>query len=282
MRDFTNDHSSLALNTASLGHNLEGAGAGWSPEHVIDACAARGYGGIVFWQREIGSSAVKIGNRARAAGLQVVGLCRTPYLVGRDAPKSDDAARLSIDCAAELGAPVLTVVTGGTEPGTKGVAETQKRLCDRISGLAGYAAERAVSLAIEPLNPMFGGNRTCLFTVAEALKLCRAIAAPNVGIAVDVYHVWWDAGLPEALAEARGHVLGYHLCDWLEDTSHMLLDRGMMGDGVADLRSIRRWVEEGAGYNGLCEVEVFSAQTWWKQEPEHVLDVIVERFRQYC
>ncbi|MFN7269300.1 MAG: sugar phosphate isomerase/epimerase, partial [Cereibacter sp.] len=61
MRDFTKDHSALALNTASLGHNLDGAGAGWSPERVIDACAARGYGGIVFWRREIGPRAVEIG-----------------------------------------------------------------------------------------------------------------------------------------------------------------------------------------------------------------------------
>jgi sugar phosphate isomerase/epimerase len=282
VRDFTNDHSALALNTASLGHNLDGAGAGWSPERVIDACAARGYGGIVFWRREIGTRAIEIGNRVRAAGMQVAGLCRTPYLVGRDAPAMDDEARASIDMAADLGAPVLTIVTGGTDPGTKGLAETQKRLADRVAALAPYAAERGVSLALEPLNPMFGGNRTCLFTVAEAVAICRAAAAPNVGIAVDVYHVWWDTLLAQSLADAKGLVMGYHLCDWLEATSHMLLDRGMMGDGVADLRTIRQAVEDVAGYKGFCEVEVFSSENWWKRDPGDVLDVIVERFRHTC
>jgi sugar phosphate isomerase/epimerase len=282
VRDFTNDHSALALNTASLGHNLDGAGAGWSPERVIDACAVRGFGGIVFWRREIGTRAVEIGNRVRAAGMQVVGLCRTPYLVGRDAPPMDDEAKASIDMAADLGAPVLTIVTGGTDPGTKGLAETQKRLADRVAALAPYAADRGVSLALEPLNPMFGGNRTCLFTVAETLELCRAIAAPNVGIAVDVYHVWWDTRLAQSLSEARGQVLGYHLCDWLEATSHMLLDRGMMGDGVADLPAIRHAVEDGAGYTGFCEVEIFSAENWWKRDPGEVLDVMIERFRRCC
>lgn len=282
MRDFTNDHTALALNTASLGHNLDGAGAGWSPERVIDACAARGYGGIVFWRREIGTKAVQLGNRVRAAGMQVAGLCRTPYLVGRDAPSMDDEARASIDMAAGLGAPVLTIVTGGTDPGTKGIADTQKRLVDRVAALAPYAADRGVSLALEPLNPMFGGNRTCLFTVAEALNLCQTIAAPNVGIAVDVYHVWWDTQLAQSLADARGLVMGYHLCDWLETTSHMLLDRGMMGDGVADLRAIRKAVEDVAGYTGLCEVEVFSSENWWKRDPGEVLDVIVDRFRSTC
>lgn len=282
MRDFTNDHSTLALNTASLGHNLEGAGAGWSPERVIDACAARGYGGIVFWRREIGARAVEIGNRVRAAGMQVVGLCRTPYLVGSEAPRGDDDLRASIDMAADLGAPVLTIVTGGTDPGTKGVIETQKRLAERVAAAAPLAAAAGVSLALEPLNPMFGGNRTCIFTVADALAVADAVAASNVGIAVDVYHVWWDRTLRESLAAAKGRVLGYHLCDWLEDTRHMLLDRGMMGDGVADLRSIRAAVEDVAGYTGLCEVEIFSAENWWKRDPSEVLDVIVDRFHRYC
>jgi sugar phosphate isomerase/epimerase len=282
VRDFTNDHSALALNTASLGHNLDGAGAGWSPERVIDACAARGYGGIVFWRREIGPRAVEIGNRARAAGLQVAGLCRTPYLVGSEAPRGDDDLRASIHMAADLGAPVLTIVTGGTEPGTKGVIETQKRLAERVAAAAPLAAAAGVSLALEPLNPMFGGNRTCLFTVADALAVADAVAASNVGIAVDVYHVWWDRTLAKSLAAAKGRVLGYHLCDWLENTRHMLLDRGMMGDGVADLRAIRQAVEEGATYDGFCEVEIFSAEDWWKRDPAEVLDVIAERFRQCC
>jgi sugar phosphate isomerase/epimerase len=281
MRDFSTDHSALALNTATLGHNVEGAGAGWSPERIIDACAARGMGGVVFWRREIGTRAAQIGAYARAAGLPVAGLCRTPYLVGRDAPQAEDEALAAIDMAADLGAPVLTIVTGGTEPGTKGVVETQNRLADRVARLAPHAARAGVSLALEPLNPMFGGNRTCLFTVADALEVIRAVQAPNLGLAVDVYHVWWDRTLAETLARAQGLVLGYHLCDWLENTTHMLLDRGMMGDGVADLRGIRAAVE-GAGYRGLCEVEVFSAQNWWTRDPDEVLDVLVDRFHRFC
>jgi sugar phosphate isomerase/epimerase len=281
MRDFSRDHSALALNTATLGHNMPGAGMGWPVEKVIDACAARGVNGIVFWRLEIGERAIEIGERVRAAGMSVAGLCRTPYLVGRDAPESLDEAHASIDMAAALEAPVLTIVTGGTDPGTLGVAETQKRLAERVAAIAPYAADRGVRLALEPLNPMFGGNRTCLFTVAETLALCDAIAAPNVGLAVDVYHVWWDTTLAPSLAKARGRIFGFHLCDWLETTSDMLLDRGMMGDGVADLRAIRAAVE-GAGYAGFCEVEIFSARDWWTRDPAMVLDAMVDRFRRRC
>ena len=285
MRDFTHDLSALALNTATLGHNLDGHGAGWSPEQVIDACVERGMGGVVFWRREIGNRAVAIGDRVRAAGMQVVGLCRAPFLVGPLAPPTRSARlddfRASIDMAAELGTRVLTVVTGGIEPGTTGPQESQKILAQRVAEGVDHAAARDVTLALEPLNPLYGGARTCLMTVRDALRVCDMVDAPNVGIAVDVYHVWWDTTLAESCAEARDRIVGYHLCDWLADTRDMLLDRGMMGDGVADLRAIRGAVER-AGYSGACEVEIFSAGNWWKRDPAEVLDTVVERFRTVC
>ena len=280
MRDPSDDLAELALNTATLGHNLDGYGAGWPVERVIDACAERGIPDIVFWRREIGGRAREIGERARAAGLRVAGLCRTPYLTGAGAPDLT-ATREAIDMAAELGAPVLTIVSGGTEPGTRGVLESQKILADRIAAVADHAAGQGVQLALEPLNPMFGGNRTCVMTVPDALRVLRLAGAANVGIAVDIYHVWWDTALADSLLAARGKILGFHLCDWLRDTGDMLLDRGMMGDGVADLRAVRRAVAA-AGYAGPCEVEVFSAGNWWRRDPGEVLDVMVDRFRTHC
>jgi sugar phosphate isomerase/epimerase len=280
MRDFSNDTTALALNTATLGHNLDGFGAGWSPEQVIDACAERGFGGITFWRRELKNNAHQIGNYARAAGLTVAGLCRTPYLTGRDSG-SDQELMASIETAAELGAEVLTIVTGGTDPQTKGILDSQKNLANRLFNLCEFSAQHFVKLALEPLNPMFGGNRTCVMTVDDALRVCDMVGSPNLGIAVDVYHVWWDSQLNASLGHSKGRVFGYHLCDWLENTSDMLLDRGMMGDGVADLRAIRQAVEA-TGYNGFCEVEIFSSQNWWLRDPNFVLDTIVDRYKDAC
>ncbi|MBG6207846.1 sugar phosphate isomerase/epimerase [Labrenzia sp. EL_126] len=282
MRDFSRDTSALALNTATLGHNLDGFGAGWPPERIIEACAERGFGGIVFWRRELDNQAREIGERVRAAGMQVVGLCRTPYIVGSGAPEQLDEARETIDVAANLGAPVLTIVTGGTEPETKGLLESQKILAERVAVLSDHAADMGVKLALEPLNPMFGGNRTVLMTVRDAVRVCNWVGAANVGVAVDAYHVWWDTEIAESLREAGGErIYGFHLCDWLEETGDMLLDRGMMGDGVADLKCLRAAVEA-AGYCGPCEVEVFSSRDWWQRDPGEVLDTIVERFRTVC
>ena len=286
MRDFSADHSAIALNTATLGHMMDGRGAGWSPEQVVDACAERGFGGIVFWRREIGARGHAIGARVQAAGMKVQGLCRAPFLVGALAPptreKVMDDFHASIDMAAELGARSVTVVAGGIIPGTVGVCESLKRVEALVGEAAPYAAERAVMLALEPLHPVYGGDRSCLVTVRDAIDICKNINEPNVGVAVDVYHVWWDTSLGVELMRAgKDMILGYHVCDWLAEPRDVLLDRGMMGDGVADLKGIRRAVEE-AGYDGFCEVEVFSAENWWMREPGEVLDACVERFRRHC
>ncbi len=286
MRDFSNDHSALALNTATLGHNVDGHGAGWSPERVIDACAARGFGAITYWRREIGDRAVDIGERTRAAGLSVSGLCRTPFLVGPLAPPTRAAViddfKASIDMTADLEATCLTIVVGGVIEGSHSLTESLKAVADIVAEMASRAQQGNVKLALEPLNPVYGGNRSCLVTVRDAVDLCDAIDNPAVTIAVDVYHVWWDLSLATELKRAgSARIAGYHLCDWLADTTDVLLDRGMMGDGVADLKAIREAVE-GAGYSGFCEVEIFSANDWWKRDPGEVLDTCVERFRTVC
>tara|TARA_E500000331_G_C17204270_1_gene690674 strand:+ start:452 stop:1294 length:843 start_codon:yes stop_codon:yes gene_type:complete len=280
MRDFRNDTTSLALNTATLGHNLPGYGVGWEPEKIIDACADRGFGAITFWTQEITGRAHALGKYTRSSGLEVCGLCRTPYLTGSEAG-SDYDVRKSIELAAEIGAEALTIVTGGTNPQSKGLIDTHIYLIERLQYISQIAKEYEVKLALEPMNPMFGGNRTCLMTVADANNICEKVNSENLGLAIDIYHVWWDTTLEYTLQNMSTKIFGYHLNDWLENTTDMLLDRGMMGDGVADLKSIRRSVEN-TGYNGYCEVEIFSANKWWRENPGIVLDTIVQRYRNYC
>lgn len=264
---------------------MPGAGAGWSPEQTIDACAKRGIGGIVFWRHEVAGRATALGHHARQAGVKVVGLCRAPFLTGPlslQNPKEihDDFCK-AIDETAALGGDVLTIVVGGVAVGTKGIRESLKYVAERVAAACVYAAQRDVRLALEPLHPMYAGDRSCLTTARDALDLCDQIAAPNLGVAIDVYHVWWDTDLEQQIERARGRILGFHLCDWLVHTTDFLLDRGMMGDGVADIKALRGAVEN-AGYAGFCEVEIFSAHNWWKRDPDDVLDVMMERFRTVC
>ena len=286
LRDFSSNNSLLSLNTATLGHMLEEHGFGWSPEQVIDACAERGFGAVTFWRREVGNRGVEIGKRARDAGLEVDGLCRSPFLIGPLAPDKKSEVlndfRAAIDVAADLQARVLTVVVGGVIEQSHSMTKSLERASEFIAEIAPHASAAGVVLALEPLNPVYGGDRSCLVTVRDAIDMCERIGDANVQVAIDVYHVWWDLSLGRELKRlGRERIAGYHLCDWLADTKDVLLDRGMMGDGVADLKSIRAAVEK-AGYRGFCEVEIFSSRNWWKRDPNEVLDVIVERFQTVC
>ncbi len=289
MRDFSHDHSCLALNTATLGHNVAGKGAGWNPHEAVDACSAKGIQGITFWIREFRDldHVTDVGQYARAKNVRVIGLCRTPYLIGPDAPSSseelDQEFHRTIRYASALGAEVITIVVGAYDPNAGTINDNLGRIAEAIARYAGRAAEENVKLAIEPLHPVYCGNRSCLTTVRDAVTMIEQIDHCAVGLAIDVYHVWWDTSLEMELSRisGQGKVFGFHLCDWLRDTVDILLDRGMMGDGVAEIRRIRDIVES-VGYEGFCEVEVFSERNWWKRDPHEVLDTIVQRFRTVC
>jgi hypothetical protein len=147
-------------------------------------------------------------------------------------------------------------------------------------------------LAIEPLHPMYAADRACVNTIEQALDLCEALdpppgvgnAAPSgalaaLGVAVDVYHVWWDPKLEAQIARAgQARLHAFHVCDWLVPTRDLLNDRGMMGDGVIEIQRIRGWMES-AGFAGYSEVEIFSAENWWKRPTDEVMATCIERHR---
>ena len=140
----------------------------------------------------------------------------------------------------------------------------------------------ACKLAIEPLHPMYAADRACVNTLDQALDICEQLGE-GVGVAIDVYHVWWDPDLASQIARAgrMKRIFAHHICDWLVPTKDLLLDRGMMGDGVIDLKGIRAMIEA-AGFFGPQEVEIFSAENWWKRPADEVIATCVERFRSCC
>jgi sugar phosphate isomerase/epimerase len=153
---------------------------------------------------------------------------------------------------------------------------------DGLDALLPHARACNVPLAIEPLHPMYAGDRACVNTLGQALDMCE-ILGPGIGVAIDVYHVWWDPNLAAQIARAgkMNAILAHHICDWLVPTRDMLTDRGMMGDGVIDLPAIRRMVEA-AGVKPKQEVEIFSAQNWWLKPGDEVLKTCIERYENNC
>ena len=281
MRDLTRgglEH--LSLNWATVREK-------WDLAETIEGCARHGVPGIAPWREPVHALGVaEAGRRIRDAGLRVSGYCR-----GGLFPAADEAGlraaiddnRRAIDEAAALGAECLVVLGGGMPPGSKDLMLARDQARDGLAAILPHARELGVPLAIEPLHPMYAADRCCVSTLKHANDLCDDLdpkGEGGIGIAIDVYHVFWDPELKGEVARAgaAGRILAFHVCDWLVPTRDMLLDRGMMGDGVIDIPRIRGLVED-AGYDGLIEVEIFSKLDWWRRDPEEVIAVIVERYR---
>ncbi|HEX2115719.1 MAG TPA: sugar phosphate isomerase/epimerase family protein [Alphaproteobacteria bacterium] len=278
MRDFSGGIEWLSINQATTR-------AQWSLEQAIAGYARHGVRGIAVWRDKLAECGVKRSASAlKAAGMTVTGLCRGGMFpaadkAGRQAAIEDN--KRAVDEAAIIGAQCLVLVVGGLPPGSKDIGGARSQVRDGIAAILPYARAANMPLAIEPLHPMYAADRACVNTVAQANDLCDELGE-GLGIAVDVYHVWWDPNLEREIRRAgKQRIFAFHVCDWLVPTADLLLDRGMMGDGVIDIRKIRGWVEE-VGYDGFAEVEIFSANNWWKRDPDEVVRVCAERHRSVC
>ncbi len=271
MRDLSRDKSLLAINSATV--------KPWTLEQLVEGCARAGITGIAPWRDIVQAAGIeKAGSMIRAAGLTVTCYCRGGLFpaadeAGRRAALDDN--RRAVDEAAGIGARCLVLIAGGLPKGSKDLAGAHEQVRDGLAALLPNALDAGVPLAIEPLHPMYAADRACVNTLAHANDLCDELGE-GMGVAVDAYHLWWDPDLPRQIERCGKRILTYHVCDWLVPTKDLLLDRGMPGDGVIDLPGLRRMVEA-TGYDGHIDVEIFSAQDWWKREPSEVLRVCLER-----
>jgi sugar phosphate isomerase/epimerase len=284
MRDFSADLAHLSINTATLRKQLPLPG-------IVEACARRGIPAICPWRDQVAAAGLdavarQIGN----AGLALSGYCRGGFFTAADAAGLGAALednRRAIDEAAALGAPCLVLVVGSLpgalqgKPQATDIALARSQVFDGIAATLDYAKSASMPLAIEPLHPMQAADRACVNTLEQALDVCDAIDPARsgaLGVAVDAYHVWWDPKLEAQIARAgRDRLLAYHVCDWLLSTRDLVEDRGMMGDGVIELKRLRALVEA-AGYAGFAEVEIFSHR-WWSTPAEAVLETCIARYR---
>jgi sugar phosphate isomerase/epimerase len=275
VRDLSQHLQSCSINTATLGFQ--------SPiQEVVEAIARHGFGMLAPWRREIEGGDVKaIAKHIRDAGLALSGYCRSTYIPAVDVAgfhANIEANKRALEDAAILGAPCFVMVVGSLPAGSKDIEAARRQVRDATVLLAEHGQKLGVSIALEPLHPVYAADRSCLTILSVALDWCDAINDPNVGVAIDCYHVWWDPNLARDLARAAtsNRIQAFHVCDWLVPTTDVLNDRGMMGDGIIDIKSIRTQIET-AGYTGPVEVEIFSAANWWKRDMDETLKVCRER-----
>ncbi len=269
------------MSAAGLSINLATTRGCWGFAEAVDGCLRHGITAIAPWRDQVAAiGLIEAARIVRTGGLKVTGLCRggmfpAETVAGRQAAIDDN--RRAVDEAAALGADCLVLVVGGLPGSSRDIAAARGMVEEGLAALLPHARAAGIPLAIEPLHPMYAADRACVNTLDQALDLCDRLGE-GVGVAIDVYHVWWDPGLAGAIARAGGMgcILAHHVCDWLVPTRDLLLDRGMMGDGVIDLDGIRAMIEA-AGYDGPQEVEIFSRDDWWQRPGDEILATCLER-----
>lgn len=185
--------------------------------------------------------------------------------------------RQAVEEAAALGTDTLVLVCGGLPEGSRHLDAAREMVTEGVAELAPYAEERGVRLAVEPLHPVFAADRSVIVTLDQALDLAAQFPPHQVGVTVDTYHIWWDPGVWAAIARAGERICCFQVCDWLVDQPDPLHGRGMMGDGVIELRRFREAVDA-AGYRGPVEVEIFNREVW-SRPPAEVVAQMVASYR---
>jgi sugar phosphate isomerase/epimerase len=253
----------------------------WSVREATDGCVRAGIPFIALWRDKVAATGLNETIRlVRDAGLQVSSLCRGGWFSAATAQERRsrlDDNRRAIDEAAALGTDVLVLVCGPAQD--RHLAAARGYVAECVAELAPYAAGRGVRLGIEPLHPMYTADRSVIVSLAQATRLARQFDPRQVGVVIDVYHVWWDPEIDARIAEAAGYILGFHVCDWLVPTPDMLNGRGMMGDGVIELRRLREAVDA-AGYSGPIEVEIFN-EALWALPGDELLQLMCRRYREH-
>jgi sugar phosphate isomerase/epimerase len=264
------DFSRLSLNTKTV--------EGWTVEQAVNGCAAHGVPYIALWRERVAEAGLaRSATLVRDAGLKVSSLCRGgffPAATPEERRARIDDNRRAVEEAAELGAQVLILVCGPAPD--RDIDGARAMVVEGIAAIAPFAGERGVRLGIEPLHPMFAGERSVIVTLAEALNLAMRFPSEQVGVVVDAYHVWWDPDLYPQIARAGGRIAGFHVNDWLVPLPDPLMGRGMMGDGVIELRRLRTAIER-AGYDGPIEVEIFN-RTLWDTPGDEVIALMKRRY----
>ncbi len=241
----------------------------WDLETCIKEYSKAGIQHLSIWRHLLENQNLKEVRRTlQDHQLSVTSLVRGGFFTAvsqSDRKAAIEVNKKAIDEAEAIGAPLIVLVCGA-DP-NQSLETSRAQIADGIHELLPYAKAANVKLAIEPLHPMYAADKSAVVSLAQANDIAEQLNHPFVGIAIDVYHLWWDNQLEQEIERCgkNNSIFAFHVCDWLSPTTDMLNDRGLMGEGTIPVKQIRNWVEQ-AGFQGPIEVEIFSERLWKKNQ----------------
>ena len=245
----------------------------WSLRECVENYSAAGIHGITIWRNVLeGQNLRECRQILDDNNMVVPGVARGGFFPSVNAQKRQEAIDdnlLAIEQTAAVGAPVLILVCGAD--GAQSLEKSRDQIKEGVVKILPEARAAGVKLAIEPLHPMYAADRSAINTLEQANNMAEEINSKFVGVAVDVYHLWWDNKLEEEIKRCgdNGNLMAFHVCDWNVPTIDFLNDRGLMGDGCINVSEIRTWVEQ-SGFHGYNEVEIFSTKYWNMNQREYL------------
>ena len=261
---------------------------------IIEACARRGIRAISPWRDQVhaaglGALARQMQRRTGSSSRAIAAAACFPAADAAGLRAALDDNRRAVDEAQTLGAPCLVLVVGGL-PGalpasrrTRTSALARAQVHDGIAATLEYARRRRHAARHRAAaSHVRGRPRLHQHAGAGARHLRRARSRPQparwASRSTSITCGGTRSSRRRSRAPARERLLAYHVCDWLVPTRDLLNDRGMMGDGVIELKKIRALGGGRRATRGHIEVEIFS-DAWWSRPADEVLDTCIARYQ---
>ena len=253
----------------------------WTIPQLLEGCAAEKIPFVALWRDKIAEAGLNETLKLLdGSGIKVSSLCRGGFFPAETIDlqtRNLEENYRAVDEAAAIGAEVLVLVCGGIV--NHDLDRSRKMVAEGIARLLPHATQAGVKLGIEPLHPMFAADRSVIVSLSQANEIIESLKSPDLGVVIDVYHVWWDPAVYSEIARGSGHIVGFHVNDWIVPVPDMLHGRGMMGDGVIEIQRLREAVNS-AGHTGPIEVEIFN-QHLWRKSGKELLQLVKDRFLSY-
>ncbi len=235
----------------------------------LQAYAAAGFDGIGIWEMKLGDDHAGELAAFRASGLSatncvpaVPSILPNSVIEGpEDVEERIEAICASMHRLAAYEPDCVLCLTGAA--GWRDEAEARSLVVEGLRRIAAAADSAGVRFGLEPIHASQRDALTIVTTIPQTLDLLYEAGVPEVGVMVDLWHVWDTPGIERHLKENLDRITGIHVSDWFPEQR---VDRALPGEGVSRTRELVRVLKD-AGWRGAWDVEIFgdpdSADSLW-------------------